>query len=260
MGSRKSERREAMSTMTEELEPTTADDGPQKKVVVQQAPTNGLGTAGFIVSLLGLFLTCGLLSPVGLFFSGLAMFRKPRGMAFAGVVMGGIGTAWVAVVGGMLAIGLIGGASVYQTGTAIVSAAERIEQHREQYGAYPDYQVGNELLAGVNDGWNNRVRYHLQADEAVITSAGPDGRFDTDDDITNQSPALGDGGGGMFGQLSEALDKLNEPADSEMSGLLEEALGGQDPAGMGDQSGVPTFDELGVPEPPDASRSQSSSQ
>lgn len=41
-------------------------------VVVGQPQSNGLGAAGFIVSLVG-FPTCGLLSPIGLLLSFLAL-------------------------------------------------------------------------------------------------------------------------------------------------------------------------------------------
>lgn len=65
-------------------------------------PSNGLGTAGFIVSLVGLF-TGGILSPLGLLLSFIALFRRPRGMATAGFIIGMIGSiflaAWLAFFG-----------------------------------------------------------------------------------------------------------------------------------------------------------------
>ncbi len=73
--------------------------------------------------------------------------------------------------------------------------------------------------------------HHLENNKAVICSAGPDGEFDTDDDISNNSKSV-DGGGGVFGQLSEALGKMNEPADDgEIGGLLQQALGGNSGSG-----------------------------
>jgi hypothetical protein len=71
----------------------------QQKHIGQQinihAPANnGLAVAGFACSLLGL-MTCGLLGPLGLLFSLLALIKPPRGMAFAGVVLGSIGSAWL---------------------------------------------------------------------------------------------------------------------------------------------------------------------
>lgn len=78
-----------------------------QQVVIQAPATNGLGTAGFVCSLLGV-LTCGLLSPIGLFFSLVGIVRAPRGMAFAGSVLGAFGSAWLALVGATLIIGIIG--------------------------------------------------------------------------------------------------------------------------------------------------------
>lgn len=61
----------------------------------QPTPTNSLGTAGFIISLIGLVLSMGLLSPVGMFISFVAMFREPRGLAVAGFILGVIGSLWL---------------------------------------------------------------------------------------------------------------------------------------------------------------------
>jgi hypothetical protein len=87
---------------TEIAEPQTAQivhAGPappqliaiQQRVEVHKEETNGLGTAGFVVSLVGV-LTCGFLSPVGFLFSLIALFKPPRGMAIAGAVLGGLGS------------------------------------------------------------------------------------------------------------------------------------------------------------------------
>ncbi len=59
-------------------------------VVVQQQPTNGLGVGGFVTSLVSLVFTCGLLSPISLILCFIAIFKKPRGLAIAGLVISGI--------------------------------------------------------------------------------------------------------------------------------------------------------------------------
>ena len=48
---------------------------PVQNVYVDAPPTNGLGTAGFVVSLAGLLCTAGFLSPVGLLLSFFALFK-----------------------------------------------------------------------------------------------------------------------------------------------------------------------------------------
>lgn len=67
--------------------------------------SNGLGTAGFVTSLVGLFFCCGLLSPIGLLLSVVALIQPPRGMAFAGTLLGAIGSWWLFAFGlGFLAM------------------------------------------------------------------------------------------------------------------------------------------------------------
>jgi hypothetical protein len=50
------------------------------------APSNRLGIAGFVLSLLGL-ISCGLLAPVGLVLSLVGVRKEPRGLAIAGAVI-----------------------------------------------------------------------------------------------------------------------------------------------------------------------------
>lgn len=73
-------------------------------------PRNDLGTAGFIVSLVSLFLTCGIASPIGLMMSLVALAWPPRGMAFAGVLLGLLGSAWLFFFGAAIVIGIVGAA------------------------------------------------------------------------------------------------------------------------------------------------------
>jgi len=71
---------------------------PPTTIIIQREPVNGVGSAGFTISLLGLF-TCGLLSPLGLFVSLLGVWRRPRDMAISGAVMGTIGSLWLWLAG-----------------------------------------------------------------------------------------------------------------------------------------------------------------
>jgi hypothetical protein len=57
---------------------------------------NNLGTAGFVISLVGI-LSCGFLSPVGAILSLMALNKEPKGLAIAGLVIGILGSAWVVV-------------------------------------------------------------------------------------------------------------------------------------------------------------------
>ena len=79
---------------------------PSQAVIVEQ-PSNGLGTAGFICSLIG-FLTCGTLSPLGLLFSLIAVFKRPRGFAIAGLILGLLGSWFFIAIGLALITGAMG--------------------------------------------------------------------------------------------------------------------------------------------------------
>ncbi|MEA1874777.1 MAG: DUF4190 domain-containing protein [Bacteroidota bacterium] len=60
-----------------------------RTVYVQQAPTaekNGLGTAGFVLSLISLFFGW-IIWILGLIFSFIGIFKKPRGLAIAGLII-----------------------------------------------------------------------------------------------------------------------------------------------------------------------------
>ena len=110
-----------------------------------QTRTNGLGIAGFVVSLVGLVGICiapgFLLSLVGTILSAVAMAEQPRGFAIAGLVLGLIGVLWlivvVLIVGGVLAAGLAGGMSVART------AAREIKASTEVLTAVEDYRYKN---------------------------------------------------------------------------------------------------------------------
>jgi len=163
--------------------------------LVAEAPRNGLGTAGFFVSLLGLVLTCGVLCPIGLLMSVIAVFKRPRGMAIAGLVIGGIGTVWLAGLVGMgifvanLA-GRIGPEGLTTIGTGMEALTE-IEQYKQTNGTTPDEEEGNELVGRHIDGWDTPLRYESEGDDYVIRTAGPDGQFDTSDDWGARMTAAG---------------------------------------------------------------------
>ena len=50
---------------------------PVPQVVVTHPPSNTMGIAGFITSLLGI-VSCGVLSPIGLILSVIGLFKQPR--------------------------------------------------------------------------------------------------------------------------------------------------------------------------------------
>ena len=78
----------------------------ESAVPPQVRETNGLGIAGFVISLVGVAGTGGLLCPVGLIVSLIALGKQPRGFAVAGIVLGALGTC------GGLAMFLLFGAAI----------------------------------------------------------------------------------------------------------------------------------------------------
>lgn len=77
---------------------------PHVQVIVQNSErrSNGLGTAGFVLALLGLILCWipvldWILWFLGALFSFIGVFRAPRGLAIAGLVLSFIGIIVIAV-------------------------------------------------------------------------------------------------------------------------------------------------------------------
>lgn len=159
--------------------------------------TNGLGLAGFIVSLLGILGTCGLLSPVGLIMSAFAMRKEPKGFAIAGLVIGIVGTL-TGVIGiiffGVVFLGIIAlaGAGIalsadnLQTWDSMNQTAEEIEAYYETMNTLPE---SLETITTMHpelgtDAWGNSFIYTIQGDNAfALTSAGEDALPQTNDDI-----------------------------------------------------------------------------
>jgi hypothetical protein len=152
---------------------------------------DGLGIAGFVVSVVGIVATCGLLCPVGLVLSLVALIKPPRGFAIAGTVLGALGSFWLALWGLAMVAAVLGISSAAttlrdwaETGTALNRARQSIEQYGGEHGELPDGIEGNKLIVDIRDGWNNDIRYEPDDHGYTIRSGGPDGEFDTGDDVT----------------------------------------------------------------------------
>ena len=110
-----------------------APQSVSQHVTIHAAPSNGLGVAGFIVSLVG-FLTCGLACPIGLLLSLPALAKRPRGFAIAGSVLGFLGTAVLALWGFAFIMALLG------LGAASEQMARDLERGLEQQAAEMETQ------------------------------------------------------------------------------------------------------------------------
>jgi hypothetical protein len=208
---------------------------PQPSVV---APSNSLGIAGFVCSLVGLLVTGGILCPVGVVLSLVALSRPPRGFAVAGLIVGLLG-----MCGWAIAL-LIGGAAILAAlGLAIVGIAlsdqERVEITRDMATIAFEvrrYERENRYLPATLeelelrestrlDPWGERYRYNfVEAKPGFeLTSAGEDRQFSTDDDVALSTLGERWKAGGLGIDVSEDEDtgrvRINlGPASIEASG------------------------------------------
>ena len=86
-----------------------AENAVQTIIINHEAPkkSNGLGTAGFVLALLGLILCWipvldWILWLLGLIFSIIGVFRQPKGLAIAGLVISCLGLIILIVVLGAI--------------------------------------------------------------------------------------------------------------------------------------------------------------
>jgi len=156
--------------------------------------SNGLGLAGFIVSLVGI-ISCGLLSPIGMVMSFFALFRRPREFAIAGFIVGLAGSFWIIVWTVIVAV-FVGFAALF----AVVSAGggfETLKDVWQIHEAVVEYENTNSVLPGsldqvnltpdqLTDAWGRPYEYtpDLLHHSYKLISAGPDGTIGTRDDIT----------------------------------------------------------------------------
>ncbi len=168
---------------------------PQPTVIVQRTESNGLGLAGFICSLIGL-ISCGGLFPVGLIglvLSFFAMFKRPRGFAIAGFIIGLVANAWIIVVVVFIGFGVLMAGVAAALGMEQIEAqaemsiiAQRVEQHQRDNGNLPSTLaiLGLETNT-LDDPWGRTYRYAPTIDGTgfTLSTDGPDGTENTADDI-----------------------------------------------------------------------------
>jgi type II secretory pathway pseudopilin PulG len=172
---------------------TTSGGNPYSSAAFGSNPTpvNGLGIAGFVLSIIGV-LTCGTLNIVSLPISMIALLWRPRGFAIAGTVISFLGVGFLALVGWGIVAGVMGLKGIAEeitrineTNIAIADARNAIENYRREHNTLPDGIEGNKLVVPFKDGWQTELRYEVDGNEYVIRSAGPDKAFDTPDDLTS---------------------------------------------------------------------------
>ena len=169
----------------------------------QPAPRRSkLALIGLIFSLLG-FLSCGLISPVGLVISIIAFIRRRGRVALIGIIVGALGScgggcccAGIFGALGSAASGAVALAEMvgpeFSTGVRMGVIEWRIGEYERESNRLPDSLEELDLPADERvDGWGRAWQFHLHRREPgyELRSAGPDGQFDTDDDAVNRSAA-----------------------------------------------------------------------
>ena len=170
---------------------------PYDPMAVPAQEKNGLGLAGFICSLVGLFVG-GLLCPIGLLLSLIALGRRPRGFAIAGVIVGLLGSCGgLIVAAAVFSVALAGAAAVglavllanpvrLEISTDFVTIASVVQQYRQENRVLPASLDELDLEVSVHtDPWGNQYQYHFTDTEDLgfdLISAGEDGEFGTEDD------------------------------------------------------------------------------
>ncbi len=156
--------------------------------------SNPLGIVGFICSLVGLLASCctcvfpvlGLVSLIGLVLSIIAVFKRPKGLAITGIILGAIGlilTVVALIVN--VAMGSVGG---FWSMAKAAGAAQAVVKHHNTTGSYPSNlaALGQEYPPFMcTDKWGNQLVYEVAPDgsEFTIRSMGADGVDGTNDDV-----------------------------------------------------------------------------
>ena len=177
--------------------------------VTMRQESNGLGLAGFIVSLVGLC-SGGVLSPIGLILSLIALKNTPRGFAIAGVVIGAIGSCGIllAIILVPVALGMVlAAAGLAGLAAALASAAGpeletqletafvsiNAEEYHGTKGVYPATlgEATSKLDPNsplLKDHWGNAYEYEVAPDGSKfwLFSSGPDGLAGTSDDVESE--------------------------------------------------------------------------
>ena len=162
--------------------------------------TNWWGISGLMVSIGGL-LTCGLFAPFGLLISLIGLGRGPRKAAIAGTILSLVGMSITASIDtgsinhqrlrhqqrSEAKQAIILSQQVKQGEQKLLTALADLKSYRTQNeGALPEAIDGNLLMIRHKDPWGQELRYEVEINQATVRTAGPDGDFDTPDDLTTR--------------------------------------------------------------------------
>ena len=161
---------------------------------------NWWGFNGLWLSMMSL-LTLGFTSPVSLLISlnGLRKKKGPRKAAVAGTLISLLG---IAMAGTVVAVTIAAHQQDHQrrivsknarivaeqkseTKRLMAIATDELETYRDRHnGQLPSIIDSNMLVIKHIDPWGESLRFDGHGDHAIIRSAGPDKKFESNDDVT----------------------------------------------------------------------------
>lgn len=157
---------------------------PQYATYGEARPKNILGIVGFIFAV-----TC-LLAPLGLLLSFIALFKRPRGFAIAGFLVGALfsiphgSIAFSAIRFAMLSPAEL---AVEVTNAEVAAILTESSYHLTVHGSLPDSADQLDLAGSTaTDFWGNPYRLEItegRIGTLKVISAGPDGIYGTSDDL-----------------------------------------------------------------------------
>lgn len=200
---------------------------------------NGLAIFGFLTALIGLFIPTGLIALLGLLISLVALSKPPRALAVLGVILGLLGTAvWFAIMIATVIAAVIGAVGIMVGGafmfamtqpevvtvtSDMINIAIAADQHYRDHGELPESTDELDLDRTVTvDPWGTPYRLVLLGDDGRsmdVLSAGPDGAFESDDDVRlNELDRLWENAFDSFGEKIERWAERAEHFDGRRFG------------------------------------------
>ncbi len=154
-------------------------------------PSNGLGVAGFVCSILGV-LTCGVLALISLPLSFFALFKRPRGLAIAGFIISLfafippaiLGVVFGAVI--LIPVAAMLGMSSFENEIATYAASQEIYAYYQNHGVLPDQSMVDQITdAHRTFSSNHAPRFTATGPTTFeLLLPGKDGAWGTADDFS----------------------------------------------------------------------------
>ena len=159
------------------------------QIVVAQPPSNAIGMAGFVMSLVSL-LTCGILFPLSAVFSFIGVFYKPKGFAVAGLIISGVACmvlvlAWISFLGTMImgVAGVSAAVSQVKIAAELTTAKNSVRSFYEANDRLPNQKEYASLFSSSEASMLEAIRFEkLSETSAMFTHFGNDEEFGTFDD------------------------------------------------------------------------------